>query len=91
VNPPRAASHIPDHAPAIHDQPLDLGPYRPTRSPSAPIQTPRVSIHSPGGANWYEGVTGFANVPVFTLTFDNSGRLFAFTHGRSAWRVTPTP
>jgi photosystem II stability/assembly factor-like uncharacterized protein len=44
-----------------------------------------------GGANWYKENTGFANVPVYTLFFDNTGRLFAFTHGRGAWRVTPNP
>jgi len=44
-----------------------------------------------GGANWYKENTGFANVPVYVLSFDNAGRLFAFTHGRGAWRVTPNP
>lgn len=44
-----------------------------------------------GGLNWYKEVTGFANVPVFALSFDSSGRLYAFTHGRGAWRVTPNP
>jgi len=44
-----------------------------------------------GGLNWYKENTGFANVPVYVLAFDNTGRLFAFTHGRGAWRVTPNP
>jgi hypothetical protein len=44
-----------------------------------------------GGGNWYKEVTGFANVPVETLATTTSGgktKLFAFTHGRSAYRVT---
>jgi hypothetical protein len=44
-----------------------------------------------GGTNWYRENTGFANVPVYTMSFDTSGRLFAFTHGRGSWRVTPNP
>ncbi|MBS1854786.1 MAG: hypothetical protein JST11_05440 [Acidobacteria bacterium] len=44
-----------------------------------------------GGLNWYKENTGFANVPVYNLAFDNTGRLYAFTHGRGAWRVTPNP
>ncbi|HEV2880956.1 MAG TPA: carboxypeptidase regulatory-like domain-containing protein [Pyrinomonadaceae bacterium] len=50
-----------------------------------------VFVSLDGGGNWYKEVTGFANVPVETLTAETSNgktRLFAFTHGRSAYRVT---
>lgn len=39
-----------------------------------------------GGASWMRENTGFANVIVEHLELSN-GRLFAFTHGRSAWSV----
>ena len=41
------------------------------------------------GASWNRTNTGFANVSVETLTIQN-GYLYAFTHGRSAWRVPLT-
>ena len=46
-----------------------------------------------GGANWYKEVTGFANVSVEWLDINTTGtrRLFAFTHGRGAWRVNLVP
>jgi len=46
-----------------------------------------------GGANWYREVTGFGNVSVEHLEINSSGtkRLFAFTHGRGAWRVDLNP
>ena len=46
-----------------------------------------------GGTNWYREVTGFGNVSVEHLEINGSGtqRLFAFTHGRGAWRVDLNP
>lgn len=42
-----------------------------------------------GGASWYVENTGFANVSVNSLKFDAAGNtLFAFTHGRGAWKTT---
>ncbi len=50
-----------------------------------------------GGATWMVENTGFANVPVFALALETNPLtagplpvydLFAFTHGRGAWRVT---
>jgi hypothetical protein len=45
------------------------------------------------GANWYREVTGFANVSVEHLEINTTGtkRLYAFTHGRGAWRVDLVP
>ncbi len=45
-----------------------------------------------GGASWYVENTGFANVPVESLEINEVApkQVFAFTHGRGAWRVTPT-
>jgi photosystem II stability/assembly factor-like uncharacterized protein len=45
------------------------------------------------GANWYKEVTGYANVVTEALGLNTSGniRLFAFTHGRSAWSVSLNP
>ncbi|MGE0814627.1 MAG: Ig-like domain-containing protein [Vicinamibacterales bacterium] len=42
-----------------------------------------------GGASWYLENSGFANTPVETLVFNDAAprQLFAFTHGRGAWRV----
>jgi hypothetical protein len=42
-----------------------------------------------GGANWYLENTGFANTPVEALKFNETApyQLYAFTHGRGAWRV----
>jgi hypothetical protein len=43
-----------------------------------------------GGGTWNKEVTGFANVPVEALEQTTSGgktSIFAFTHGRSAYRV----
>jgi hypothetical protein len=46
-----------------------------------------------GGLNWYKEVTGFANVSVEWLAINTTGtrRLYAFTHGRGAWRVNLIP
>jgi hypothetical protein len=42
-----------------------------------------------GGLNWFKEVTGYANVVTEALALNSTGdvRLYAFTHGRSAWRV----
>jgi photosystem II stability/assembly factor-like uncharacterized protein len=46
-----------------------------------------------GGASWYKEVTGYANVVTEALSLNTTGtiRLYAFTHGRSAWRVSLNP
>ena len=46
-----------------------------------------------GGTNWYREVTGFGNVSVEHLEINATGtrRLYAFTHGRGAWRVDINP
>lgn len=45
-----------------------------------------------GGASWYVENTGFANTPVEALRVSDAAprQLFAFTHGRGAWRVNMT-
>ena len=45
------------------------------------------------GANWYREVTSFGNVSVEHLEINGTGtkRLYAFTHGRGAWRVDLNP
>jgi hypothetical protein len=50
-----------------------------------------VFVSIDGGANWARENTGFANVITESLTVNTVGQtstLFAFTHGRGAWRVT---
>lgn len=44
-----------------------------------------------GGASWYLENTGFAHVPVEALKINETAphHVYAFTHGRGAWRVTP--
>jgi len=46
-----------------------------------------------GGVSWYLENTGFSNVPVEALEFNETApyRLSAFTHGRGAWQVSLTP
>ncbi|MEJ6003925.1 hypothetical protein WG899_00060 [Paucibacter sp. AS339] len=46
-----------------------------------------------GGANWYRENTGFGNVSVEHLEINSQGSpyLYAFTHGRGAWRVPLNP
>lgn len=46
-----------------------------------------------GGANWYKEVTGFGNVSIESLKINTEGTkyLYAFTHGRGAWRVAINP
>lgn len=45
------------------------------------------------GLNWYRENNGFGNVSVEHLEINTTGtkRLFAFTHGRGAWRVDLVP
>ncbi|MCU1286718.1 MAG: hypothetical protein JWO13_3068 [Acidobacteriales bacterium] len=51
-----------------------------------------VFVSLDGGQSWAVENTGFANVVVESLKFDASGQhLFAFTHGRGAWRVDLRP
>src|SRR5262249_49707373 len=50
-----------------------------------------VFVSTDGGANWARENTGFANVITESLivnTVGGTSTLFAFTHGRGAWRVT---
>lgn len=46
-----------------------------------------------GGLNWFKEVTGFANVSVEWLDINTTAphRVYAFTHGRGAWRVDLVP
>ena len=46
-----------------------------------------------GGLNWFRENVGFGNVSVEHLEINTEGtkRLFAFTHGRGAWRVDLNP
>jgi hypothetical protein len=49
-----------------------------------------VFVSIDGGANWARENTGFANADTESLTVNTIGQtstLFAFTHGRGAWRV----
>ena len=49
-----------------------------------------VFVSLDGGASWMREDTGFPNTVVEALALDRSGggsTLFAFTHGRGAWRV----
>jgi len=45
-----------------------------------------VFVSLDGGATWARENTGFANVIVESLKI-RGNYLYAFTHGRSAWRV----
>lgn len=51
-----------------------------------------VFLSKDGGANWLVENTGFANVITSWLTIlsgpDHTRTLFAFTHGRGAWKIT---
>lgn len=48
-----------------------------------------VFVSIDGGASWMLENTGFANTPVESLSFNETAprQLYAFTHGRGAWRV----
>jgi uncharacterized protein (TIGR03437 family) len=50
-----------------------------------------VFVSTNGGAAWNVENTGFANAPVEALSLNTTGgvtTLYAFTHGRGAWRIT---
>lgn len=50
-----------------------------------------VFVSTDGGATWFVENTGFANVVTESLSLvqrEGQTMLFAFTHGRGAWRVT---
>jgi len=51
-----------------------------------------VFVSKDGGANWLVENTGFANVITSWVTVlkgaGNTRTLFAFTHGRGAWKIT---
>lgn len=46
-----------------------------------------------GGVNWYREVTNFGHVSIEALAINSTGTkyLYAFTHGRGAWRVAINP
>jgi hypothetical protein len=46
-----------------------------------------------GGSNWYREVTNFGHVSIEALAINTTGTkyLYAFTHGRGAWRVAINP
>ena len=75
---------VPAHAVAVD-------PTNPTRIYVGTDIGVYTSIDS--GANWYREVTAFGNVSVERLEINTTGtkRLFAFTHGRGAWRVDLNP
>ncbi|MDX6268978.1 MAG: hypothetical protein QOD28_201 [Acidobacteriota bacterium] len=81
-----------NNANAIPDIPALSVAIDPTNSQRIYVGTDLgVFVTLDGGANWYKEVTGFANVPVESLTVNTTGgksSIFAFTHGRSAYRVT---
>ncbi|HYG10272.1 MAG TPA: carboxypeptidase regulatory-like domain-containing protein, partial [Pyrinomonadaceae bacterium] len=84
-------TQTPNNPNAIPDIPAHTVTVDPTNSQRIYVGTDLgVFVSLDGGANWLKEVTGFANVPVETLTATTSGgktSLFAFTHGRSAYRV----
>jgi hypothetical protein len=48
-----------------------------------------VFLSKTGGGSWVSlNATGFSNAPVYALQFQGPGTLYAFTHGRGAWRAT---
>jgi photosystem II stability/assembly factor-like uncharacterized protein len=71
----------------LPDMPVHSVVAHPTQPDTLYIGTDLgVFVTTDGGANWMRENTGFANVVVEHLELNN-GRLFAFTHGRSAWSV----
>ena len=75
-----------DHS--LPDMPVHSIVVHPTQPDTLYIGTELgVFVTTDGGANWMRENTGFANVITEHLVISN-GRLFAFTHGRSAWSVT---
>ncbi|HKH47335.1 MAG TPA: hypothetical protein VKM72_21985 [Thermoanaerobaculia bacterium] len=71
----------------LPDMPVHSVVAHPTQPATLYIGTDLgVFVTTDGGVNWLRENTGFANVVVEHLELNN-GRLFAFTHGRSAWSV----
>lgn len=71
----------------LPDMPVHSVVVHPSQSNTIYIGTDLgVFVTLDGGGSWMRENTGFANVVVEHLELSN-GRLFAFTHGRSAWSV----
>jgi len=71
----------------LPDMPVHSVVVHPTQSATLYIGTDLgVFVTTDGGGTWMRENTGFANVVTEHLEINN-GRLFAFTHGRSAWSV----
>jgi photosystem II stability/assembly factor-like uncharacterized protein len=71
----------------LPDMPVHSVVVHPTQAGTLYIGTDiGVFVTTDGGATWMRENTGFANVVTEHLEINN-GRLFAFTHGRSAWSV----
>jgi photosystem II stability/assembly factor-like uncharacterized protein len=71
----------------LPDMPVHSVVVHPTRPDTLYIGTDLgVFVTTNGGGSWMRENTGFANVITEHLEINN-GRLFAFTHGRSAWSV----
>jgi photosystem II stability/assembly factor-like uncharacterized protein len=72
---------------SLPDMPVHSVVVHPTQPDTLYIGTDLgVFVTIDGGVNWMRENTGFANVVTEHLELNN-GRLFAFTHGRSAWSV----
>lgn len=72
---------------SLPDMPVHSVVVHPTQSNTIYIGTDvGVFVTIDGGVGWMRENTGFANVVTEHLQLNN-GRLFAFTHGRSAWSV----
>ena len=75
----------------LPDMPVHSVVVHPTRPDTLYIGTDLgVYVTTDGGASWMRENTGFANVITEHLEINN-GRLYAFTHGRSAWSVQLLP
>lgn len=71
----------------LPDMPVHSVVVHPTEPDTLYIGTDLgVFVTLDGGATWMRENTGFANVVTEHLEINN-GRLYAFTHGRSAWSV----
>jgi photosystem II stability/assembly factor-like uncharacterized protein len=71
----------------LPDMPVHSAIVHPTQPNTIYIGTDLgVFVTTDGGGSWMRENTGFANVVTEHLELNN-GRLFAFTHGRSAWSV----
>jgi len=71
----------------LPDMPVHSVVVHPAQSNTLYIGTDLgVFVTTDGGGSWMRENTGFANVVTEHLEINN-GRLFAFTHGRSAWSV----